>query len=112
MVKNTRKGKYSIKILNNSKHDVPEHIKYIPWSIIDRLLRQEWCGEGIFREKTCWTDFLRKRQGQILEKSSMLTLFPEAATAKSPPGLFSTKGAEYRLRWLEPWEAAIKIDHG
>lgn len=29
--KKSRKGKYSIKILINSKHDVSEHVKYLCW---------------------------------------------------------------------------------
>lgn len=38
--KNTRKCKYSIKILNDSTHDIPEHVKYVSWSII------KWGGQG------------------------------------------------------------------
>lgn len=64
------------------------------------------------------TEFSGKRHGlQTLddktgaksEKSSILSLFPEVATATSLPGLFSTKRTEYRLWWLETWRAAIKI---
>ena len=43
--KNTRKDKYSIKTLNNNKHDVPEHVKYISWNII------EW---GVLKTGLVW----------------------------------------------------------
>lgn len=66
--KNNTKGKYSIKILNSSKHDVPKHTKCISWSII------EWRGKG---------SVFNGMGREFLGKSHVGQTFEDKAGAKS-----------------------------